>query len=219
MKIAIVWDWDNTLMDTSEIIYQAQRDLFLVYKKTDLPRADAFTLMNKSARDWMPEVFGADWQEAYRFYLERYAAHISQIKPKPFAKEILAKAQKEGFLSVVVSKKMRYIIHREALSFDLNNYLTRIIGSGDAKEDKPSIVALKTALDGLDIDKVIVIGDAVVDMKMAKEYGAISVLLRKQATKEKEFAEGLVDYYASDLKEAWKIFQQIKDSFDDKPSE
>ena len=54
---------------------------------------------------------------------------------------------------------------------------------------------------------------------MAKEYGAISVLLRKQTPKEKEFAEGLIDYYASDLKEAWKIFQQIKDSFDDKPSE
>ena len=210
MKTAIVWDWDNTLMDTSEIIYQAQRDLFLVYKKTDLPRADAFRLMDKSARDWMPGVFGTNWQEAYRFYLERYAAHASQIRPKPFASEILEKARKMGFLSVVVSKKMRYIIHREAQFFMLENELTRIVGSGDAREDKPSVVAIKTALEGLDIDQIIVIGDAEVDMKMAKEAGAVSILLRKKEPQPGEFADGLIDYYAPDLKAAWKILQTIK---------
>lgn len=210
MQKVIVWDWDNTLMDTSEIIYQAQRDLFLVYQKTDLPREDAFHLMDKSSRDWMPEVFGERWKDAYRFYLERYAAHASQIKPKHFALEILEKAKKAGFFSVVLSKKQRQIILREAQFFKLEPYLDKIVGSGDAKEDKPSPVAIQTALDGVNAEQVIVIGDAKVDMQMARFVDAIAILMRKKDPKEGEFDNKDYDYFCHDLQEVWDVLRQIK---------
>ena len=36
------------------------------------------------------------------------------------------------------------------------------------------------------------------------------ILLRKKEPQPGEFADGLIDYYAPDLKAAWKILQTIK---------
>ena len=102
---AILWDWDNTLVDGWAAIHAG---LNAAYAAFGLPRwsiEEVKTRVRRSLRDSFPDIFGAGWQTARDiFYAEVRARHLEVLRPLAGAAEALDAAAALAPLRVVSNK-------------------------------------------------------------------------------------------------------------------
>ena len=79
---AIVWDWDNTLVDGWAAIAAGLNAAFAAF---GLPRwtvEEVRARVRRSLRESFPEMFGAEWERARDiFYAEVRARHLRVLSP------------------------------------------------------------------------------------------------------------------------------------------
>lgn len=170
-KTLILWDWDNTLIDTFEAIYAAQNDTRLHYGMPKWTREESKRIMNDSGRNIIRDVFGAERAvEARAYFLACYDRHAAEIQLKEGATDILAFTKAKGFINVLASNKAGPILRNEAQTLGIFTYFDRVIGAEDTKASKPSKDFTDAAVDGFMFDKIISIGDGKSDIQMAHNY-------------------------------------------------
>jgi phosphoglycolate phosphatase len=178
---AILFDWDNTLVDTKPAIDIAIETMFdrMNVDLSILNRNDPNNFL--SAKDSLPMIFGSRWQEANQIYRETYKKHqFDNINLLKDAKEVLDLLRDNAIYISVVSNKLGNTLRDEVNHFKLNDYFTKIIGSLDAKEDKPSKEPVLAALEGSNIEPgqdVWFVGDSEVDMLCAINSGCKPIFL------------------------------------------
>lgn len=209
-KIVILWDWDNTLVDTFEAIWKAQNDMRIHYGLEPWSKKEAKNAMNTSGRNLIKNLVGEDKAtEARAFYLDRYAVHAQSIQLKDGALDLLNFAKQNGFCCVLASNKAGTILKSEVSrqmpldTFDL------IIGAEEAPEDKPSKVFTDKALENFTYDCVVSIGDGASDIKMGHNYkNGISILVFSDPTSS-EFKDNVPDYACATLNDVKNILQNV----------
>lgn len=170
-KTLILWDWDNTLIDTFEAIYAAQNDTRVHYGMPKWTREESKNAMNTSGRNLIRDVFGADKAvEARAYFLACYERHAAEIQLKEGALDILAFTKAKGFINVLASNKAGSILRNEAQTLGVFTYFARVIGAEDTHSDKPSKDFTDAAIDGFMFDNIISIGDGKADIQMAHNY-------------------------------------------------
>ena len=81
MKTLILWDWDNTLVDTFEAILAAQNDLRQHYALPLWTKEEAKIAMNTSGRNLIKDLVGEEnASAARRYFLESYKKYAAEIK-------------------------------------------------------------------------------------------------------------------------------------------
>jgi phosphoglycolate phosphatase len=188
---AILFDWDNTLVDSWATIHHA---LNVVRAAMDLPPwsiAETRSRVRLSLRESFPHYFGARWEEARRIYLEAFAAiHLERLAPLPASAALLQVLAQRGIFLGVVSNKTGALLRREAERLGWVSYFGSIVGAGDAAADKPAAAPALLALEAGGIaagEGVWLVGDTAVDMLCAKNAGCLPVLLGAAPSAE-EFA-------------------------------
>ena len=189
---AVVFDWDNTLVD-SWLCIQAAMNATL--RKMDHPEWDMEETKARvalSLRDSFPTMFGARWEEARDIFYQSFEAiHIDYLRPLPGATAMLEALAKLGVhLSVVSNKNGRYL-RQEAKHLGWDSLFARLVGATDAAEDKPSPAPVHLALAESGIAagaEVWFVGDGEVDMRCAVNAGCLPVLMREEAERDGEFA-------------------------------
>ena len=176
---AILFDWDNTLVDTWPIIHSA---LNMTMRYMDHPewsfekvRSD----VKKSMRDAFPDLFGERWEDAAKHFQESYRSiHLEHLTPLPGAEAMLAQAAQAAKLGVV-SNKHGANLRKELAHLGWDKYIATAVGAGDAARDKPAPEHPMMALHALETENtpsVWFIGDTVVDLECATAIGATPVL-------------------------------------------
>lgn len=177
---AILWDWDNTLVDGWAAI---QSGLNAAFRAFDLPEWDRATVLHrvrKSLPESFPPMFGAEWESARDiFYATVRSCHLEVLSPMPGAGAALAAA---GALApqAVVSNKQGALLRAEAAHLGWEARFGALVGAGDASADKPAAAPLLLALQRLGVrpsDHVWYVGDTVLDMQAARAAGCRAVLL------------------------------------------
>ncbi len=83
---AILFDWDNTLVDGWAAI---EAGLNAAFREFGLPlwdRTQVLANVRRALRESFPELFGADWERARDiFYAEVRACHLQVLQPMPGA--------------------------------------------------------------------------------------------------------------------------------------
>ena len=188
---AIVFDWDNPLVDTFPTIHAA---LNVVQGAMGVERwtlEEAHVRVRQSVRDVFPVMFGERWEEAREiFYRAFEEVHLRELRVLPGAGELLQQAGEAGILLAVVSNKTASYLRREAEHLGWNRHFHRVIGATDAARDKPAPDPVHMALDGLDIaagPEVWFVGDTDIDLECAHHAGCVPVLVRQDAPKPGEF--------------------------------
>lgn len=177
---AILFDWDNTLVDSWATIHHA---LNIVRTAMELPPwsiEETRSRVRLSLRESFPQQFGAGWEEARRIYLDAFAAiHLERLTPLPGSAELLRVLCASGIFLGVVSNKTGALLRREAERLGWAPYFGSIVGAGDATADKPAAAPALLALAGSGIaaDEAWLVGDTAVDMLCAKNAGCLPVLL------------------------------------------
>ncbi|MCZ6637633.1 MAG: HAD family hydrolase [Alphaproteobacteria bacterium] len=198
---AILFDWDNTLVDVWPAIHDAINTTFAAMGHESWTLEETKARVRKSLRDSFPEMFGDRWTEARQIFYDRYAKiHLQYLTPLPAAGEVLAwLASKEIYLAVVSNKTGSYL-RAEAEKIGWNNYFGRIIGATDAEEDKPAQAPVHMALDGSGIDAgadVWFVGDGAIDVQCAINSGMTPLILMYDGTEQELARHNLVQFVGS----------------------
>ncbi|HEY3910083.1 MAG TPA: HAD-IA family hydrolase [Stellaceae bacterium] len=178
---AILFDWDNTLVDSWATIHEALNLVMAAMEKPPWSLEETKRRVRLSLRESFPVHFGARWEEARDIYLDHFRAiHLDRLASLPGCGELLQGLAAEGIFLGVVSNKTGALLRREADRLGWSRYFGRLVGAGDAAVDKPDAAPVRLALAPSGIaagEAVWFVGDTGVDMECAKNSGCVPVLL------------------------------------------
>lgn len=174
----ILFDWDNTLMDTTPALYQA---FCVLCEKYGIPKCSMEEYRARtglSLRETFPEQFGDKWEEAKQVYLNAYMAHhLELLTPFADAEKLVACAAKIAKAGIV-SNKTSAILHDEIDWLGWNKYLSAVVGAGDAPKDKPAAEPALLAMHQAEVEygcPVWFVGDGDADILCAANAGCYPV--------------------------------------------
>ena len=188
---AIIFDWDNTLIDSWVIIQDALNATFDEFGLERWSLEQTRTRVAKSMRDSFPTLFGDAWERAGEvFYSHFEAMHLDRLTPLEGAGDALAELAATGIYLGVVSNKTGRLLRAEAQKLGWAAHFGHLIGAGDAERDKPAPDPVVMALSGSGVDlggDVWFAGDAAIDLECARNAGCVAVLVRDEEPGEGEF--------------------------------
>ncbi|MDB5360100.1 MAG: Phosphoglycolate phosphatase [Rhodospirillales bacterium] len=193
---ALIFDWDNTLVDSWGTIHAALNIMFGQMGHAPWTLAETQLKVRKSLRDSFPVLFGDRWEEARDLYLQAFETlHIERLSPLPGAEALLQAIAARGHYLALVSNKTGRFLRREVAALGWEPYFGKVIGAGDALRDKPDRAPVDLALGGSGIEagpRVWFVGDTGIDMACAVNAGCVPVLVHGPEDgilRDDEFAE------------------------------
>lgn len=194
---AVIFDWDNTLVDTWPVIHEALNETLQVYGKPLWTLEETKQRVHKSMRDSFPALFGEQWQEAGEHYRARYRElHLTNLKPLSGAEEMLRHLADKGVRMCVISNKTGPILRIEADVLKWTGFFSCLIGSGDLNVDKPAPDGVYHVLkdSGIAPEQAWFVGDSMVDVECARASGCRVVFYGDRF----EYEEGRVELVGQD---------------------
>ena len=181
---AVLFDWDNTLVDSWAMIHHAMTATFNALGQRPWTMEECKMNVRQSARDSFPKLFGDRADEATAVFYRTYEAdHLAQLRALPGAGEMLhALAAADDLLLGVVSNKRGHLLRLEAAELGWDKYFQSLVGAADAERDKPAPEIVDFALAGSGIaagPAVWFVGDTDIDVLCAQNSGCTAVLMRE----------------------------------------
>jgi phosphoglycolate phosphatase len=178
---ALVWDWDNTLVDGWSAIAAGLNAAFAAFSLPQWSPAEVKARVRRSLRESFPKIFGADWERAREiFYAEVRARHLAVLTAMPGAEAALRAGAALAAPMAVNSNKQGGLLRAEAERLGWAPLFRAVVGAGDAAADKPDPAPMRLALRGCGVEAgpaVWYIGDTALDMQAARAAGCTAVLL------------------------------------------
>ncbi len=187
---AILFDWDNTLVNTWPTIHQALQETFIAWGMTPWSLEETKLKVGKSLRDAFPPLFGDDWEKAADHYIEGFRAiHLDQLEALPDVLPVLEYVKQAKPFIGVVSNKRGENLRKEAVHIGWDHYFDVIIGAQDAERDKPhadpAAFALKES--GIEMgNEVWFVGDTITDLGCAQAGDMPAILFGEDAAGAKD---------------------------------
>jgi phosphoglycolate phosphatase len=190
---ALIFDWDNTLVDSWPTIHEALNVTLTAMGHAPWTFDESKERVRLSLRDSFPVLFGDRWEEARRIYLDAFqAVHLERLTVLPGVETLLDNLKSNDFYLAVVSNKTGTILRRESDKLGWNRYFGRLVGATDAAADKPDAAPVRLALEGSGISEgqdVWFVGDTAVDMQCALAARCVPVLLGPSDPASAEFID------------------------------
>lgn len=179
---AVIFDWDNTLIDSWVCIREAMNATLRHMGHPEWSLEETKRRVALSLRDAFPAMFGDRWPEARDVYYRNFEAiHLDMLRPLDGAAALLEDLAGQDIYLAVVSNKNGRFLRTEAAKLGWDRWFGRLVGATDAEADKPSAAPVHLALAGSNTQAgrdVWFAGDAVVDMQCAVNSGCVPILLR-----------------------------------------
>ncbi len=175
---ALLWDWDNTLVDAWGGIQAALNATFAEHGLPAWSQEETRARVRGSMQESFPPLFGANWRTAVgSFRAHHRAMQLAHLAPLPGVAPILAAYPGP---QAVVSNKEGAPLRREVAHLGWEPHFGVMVGADDAAAAKPDPAPIWYALERLGLKPspaIWYIGDTAVDMLAAKAAGVTAVLL------------------------------------------
>ncbi|MTI10061.1 HAD family hydrolase [Curvivirga aplysinae] len=178
---AIVFDWDNTLVNTWPVIHKSLEETYLAFDKKPMTMDEVKSNVKYSLRDSFPDIFHDEWEKARDIFYDTFEkVHLEELQKLEGADIFLNDLKSLDIPISLVSNKTGKYLRQEAKHLEWDELFHRMIGAGDAENDKPAIDPLYLALEetNLELNEAIwFVGDSEVDIKIAENAGCTGILL------------------------------------------
>ena len=209
---AILFDWDNTLVDTWPIIHEALNHCLSEMGHPLWSLAQVKAHIKKSMRDAFPDMFGDKWEDAASIYQHYYRSiHLHNLNALDGAADLLRWLSAQSVYLALVSNKRGPSLRLECDHLGWNGYFSRIVGADDAAHDKPDPAPAVMALEGTALldepSRIWFIGDTVVDLECAHNLGATAILYGDVATQNGVYEGFAFDYHVKSHADFLRLLQ------------
>ena len=188
---AIIYDWDNTIVDTWPVIIRAMNATLMAMGHSSWNDEEAKKRIRKSLRTSFPALFGPSWAKARGIFYEHIREnHLSQLKILHGAEKLINGVSVMGIPQFVLSNKVDSILQSEVQYLGWQRFFSRVVGAEVAPNDKPHTDAVRYTLSGTGIgvsSDVWFVGDTAIDMECAFNSGLFGVAVRPFSDKDQEF--------------------------------
>jgi phosphoglycolate phosphatase len=177
---AVLFDWDNTLVDSWSVIHEALVVTFTAMGHVPWTLEETKQRVRHSLRDAFPRLFGDRWEEARKLYLDAFTAvHLERLTELGGAEMLLSGLADDGYYLAVVSNKTGRLLRSEAQHLGWSRYFRQLVGAGDASADKPHPAVIHAALasSGIAPPDAWLVGDTALDVECATAGGCVPVLV------------------------------------------
>lgn len=209
---AILFDWDNTLVDSWATIHDALNITMTAMEKPQWSLDETKERVRLSLRESFPHHFGERWEEAQQIYLDAFRAiHLQRLTALPGRGELLEGLAAAGLYLAVVSNKTGALLRREAEEIGWSRFFGRVVGAGDAAADKPDAAPVALALEPSGIgmgERVWFVGDTGIDMECARNSGCVPVLLGSGPA-EAELALSAPRFVCADAADLFRLVRDL----------
>ena len=216
MLAAVLFDFDGTLVDTTEMIFQSMRHATSsVLGRENFTREELLANVGQPLPRQM-EILDAEKAEllleAYRAHHEEH--HDALIGEFPGVDEALYRLRTAGVRIVVVTSKRRRSVEMALEKFPgLDLVVDLFVTMEDTTEHKPHPEPL---LKGLELagdvpkDKAVYVGDSPFDVQAAQAAGLSSVAVSWGAFSEDTLREAEPDHLVPDIDAAVDVLLKLK---------
>ena len=215
MPAAALFDFDGTLVDTTEMIHQSMRHATSsVLGRDDIPRETLLANVGQPLPRQM-ELIDAEkvesLLEAYRSHHEEH--HDALIGEFPGVEESLARLRSAGTKVAVVTSKRRVSVEMALKNFPgLRDVVDRFVTLEDTTQHKPSPEPLLRGLEllgGIPKESAAYVGDSPFDVQAAKAADLTSVAVSWGAFSEDRLREAKPDHLVPDIESAVDVLLRM----------
>jgi len=182
---AILFDWDNTLVDTWPCIGHATNVTLEAMGKKPWTPEEVRARVAGSLRDTFPGIYGDRWEEAREIFYKTFAeVHLDMLVPAAGAEDMLRNLLPEDLFLGVVSNKTGKYLRAEADRLGWTSRFGRLVGAQDAERDKPDPAPVHLALLRSHVSvgpDVWLVGDATIDVVCGRNAGCSTVFVGPRA--------------------------------------
>ncbi len=204
----IVFDMDGTLTETNQLIYDSFNYIAQKYAGKTYTIPEITAMFGPPEEEALLAIVRPDqMEEVMKEYLAFYRAHHNRLaRLYPGIKEILRLTREQGKTLALFTGKG---VHTTAITleeFKIEKYFDLVITGNDVVHRKPSSEGLRKIMHhfALRPEEVLMVGDAVSDVKAAHEAGIkIAAVVWDSYAKEKVL-QMKTDYMFHDVKEFHK---------------
>ncbi len=215
MLRAALFDFDGTLVDTTELIYQSMRHATGEVLGKDLPREILLANVGQPLPRQM-EIIDAERAEAllesYRLHNEEH--HDALIQEFPGVEDSLARLRSAGVKVAVVTSKRRPSVEMALKNFPgLGEVVDRFVTMEDTEEHKPHPEPLLRGLEllgGIPREEAAYVGDSPFDVEAAKAAGLRSVAVSWGAFSEETLREAEPDHLVPNIDAAVDVLLEMR---------
>jgi pyrophosphatase PpaX len=211
---AALFDFDGTLVDTTELIYQSMRHATGEVLGREIPREELLANVGQPLPRQM-QLIDADRAEAllesYRLHNEEH--HDNLIQEFPGIEESLARLRANQVRVAVVTSKRRFSVQMALQSFPgLGEVVDRFVTMEDTTQHKPDPAPLLKGLEllgGVPRSEAAYVGDSPFDVAAAKAAGIESVAVSWGAFSEDTLRLAEPDHLVEDIDSAVDVLLQM----------
>lgn len=174
--LAILFDWDGTLLDSFGAGFRAS---MAVFRHFEIP-VDRKRFLSTYSPNWYVTyrqlgLSETKWDEADRIWLDAYG--MEQPELYPFAQQTVETLGRNGYTLGVVTSGTRARVTRELERHALAEIFSTVVCFEDTKQKKPAPEPLLVALEQLKRrpDEAAYVGDRPEDILMGKKTGSFSI--------------------------------------------
>ena len=215
MLSAVLFDFDGTLVDTTEMIHQSMRHATSsVLGREDIPRETLLANVGQPLPRQMELIDTENAEsllEAYRSHHERH--HDALIREFPGVEESLSRLRSAGIKVAVVTSKRRVSVEMALEIFPgLRNVVDRFVTMEDTTHHKPHPEPLLRALKllgSIPKERAAYVGDSPFDVEAAKAAGLTSVAVSWGAFSEDALRASGPDHLVPDIRSAVDILSTL----------
>jgi pyrophosphatase PpaX len=212
---AVLFDFDGTLVDTTEMIHQSMRHATSsVLGRDDIPRETLLANVGQPLPRQMELIDTENAEsllEAYRSHHERN--HDALIREFPGVEESLSRLRSAGIKVAVVTSKRRVSVEMALEIFPgLRNVVDRFVTLEDTTHHKPHPEPLLRALrllGSIPKERAAYVGDSPFDVEAAKAAELTSVAVSWGAFSEDALRASGPDHLVPDIRSAVDILSTL----------
>ena len=174
----IIFDFDGTLADTSQLIVATMQktiiELNLPYRNGDQIRSTIGIRLEEIPSRLWPKIenIAKKYADVYRMNFEKLK-HEIKVELYPNVKETLESLKKNKINLAIATSRSHKSVEELLKQLDINNYFSYILGGDDVKEGKPNPESILKILKEKNWKEVetLMVGDMDVDILMGKNAG------------------------------------------------
>ncbi len=207
---AVLFDFDGTLINTNDLIFESYRVAFKKVLNREISMDEILSLYGKPLYSSL-EVYGSAREDLYNTYREFNAKHHDQmVNPFEGVYDGVKHIKDMGMLTGIVTSKRLHMVERGLNILNMSDMFDVIITPDDTQKTKPDPEPILKGCEKLDVlpENTVYVGDSVFDLEAGRRANTEICAVKYSVTPHEKLLEFNPEYFVDTIEEFAKKLKE-----------